>query len=133
MVFYEENFYRNSILRLQEKMRNTNKTDEKLKEQLMQIIQKDNQITLDVIKYVKKDYMNKLEPFCSQFQVCFSWLSFQKKTKIITEWYGILYLFVNNWLSGFFIKDRSNIDILYHFETKLFQMTNPITEKFIKK
>lgn len=70
MVFYEENFYRSSIVRLQEKLRNTNKTDEKLKEQLMQLIQKDNQTTLDVIKYVRKDYMNKLEPFCSQFQVC---------------------------------------------------------------
>lgn len=69
MVFYEENFYRSSIVRLQEKLRNTNKTDEKLKEQLMQLIQKDNQTTLDVIKYVRKDYMNKLEPFCSQFQV----------------------------------------------------------------
>ena len=69
MVFYEEKFYRNNIIKLQEKLRSTNKTDEKLKEQLMQIIQRDNQITVDIIKYIKKDYMNKLEPYCNQYQV----------------------------------------------------------------
>jgi len=67
-VFYEENYYRASIIKLQEKLRNTSKTDEKLKEQLMQLIQKDNQTTTDIIKYLKKDYATKLEPYCQQFQ-----------------------------------------------------------------
>ena len=35
---------------------------------MMQMIQRDNQTTVDIIKYVKKDYMNKLEPYCNQFQ-----------------------------------------------------------------
>ena len=68
-MFYEENYYRNSIMRLHEKLRNNNKTDEKLKEQLLQILQKDNQLTIDIIKYVKKDYQSKLEPYCNQYQV----------------------------------------------------------------
>jgi len=66
-VFYEENYYRASIIKLQEKLRNTNKTDEKLKEQLMQLIHKDNQITVDIIKYLKKDYVSRLEPYCQRF------------------------------------------------------------------
>ncbi len=56
-------------MRLHEKLRNNNKTDEKLKEQLLQILQKDNQLTIDIIKYVKKDYQSKLEPYCNQYQV----------------------------------------------------------------
>ena len=56
-------------MRLHEKLRNNNKTDEKLKEQLLQVLQKDNQLTIDIIKYVKKDYQSKLEPYCNQFQV----------------------------------------------------------------
>lgn len=66
MVYYEENYYRNSIVKLQEKLRNTSKTDEKLKDQLLLLIQKENQTTVDIIKYVRKDYMNRLEPFCAQ-------------------------------------------------------------------
>lgn len=68
MVFYEENYYRNSILKLQDKLR-SNKPDEKLREQFLQMIEKDNQITVDIIRYVKKDFFSKLEPYCNQYQV----------------------------------------------------------------
>lgn len=68
LVFYEENYYRASILRLQEKLR-TSKPDEKLRDQLIQMIERDNQITIDILKHVKKEYITKLEPYLIQYQV----------------------------------------------------------------
>ena len=35
---------------------------------LLQIIEKDNQNTVEIIKFVKKDFLSKLEPFCNQYQ-----------------------------------------------------------------
>ena len=71
LVFYEENVYRTSIVKLQDKLRTSKPTDEKLREQLLQLIEKDNQSTVDIIKYVKKDFHSKLEPYCNQYQVNF--------------------------------------------------------------
>lgn len=68
LVFYEENYYRASVIRLQEKLRNS-KPDEKLRDQLIQSIEKDNQMTIDIIKHVQKDYITKLEPYLNQYQV----------------------------------------------------------------
>ncbi len=68
LVFYEEKYYRNSIIRLQDKLK-SNKTDEKLKEHFLQLIEKENQTTVDIIKSIRRDYFSKLEPFCQQFQV----------------------------------------------------------------
>lgn len=68
LVFYEESYYRASIVRLQEKLRNS-KPDEKLRDQLIQSIEKDNQMTIDIIKHVQKDYITKLEPYLNQYQV----------------------------------------------------------------
>ena len=68
MIFYEESYYRASIIRLQEKLRNS-KPDEKLRDHLIQSIEKDNQMTIDIIKHVQKDYITKLEPYLNQYQV----------------------------------------------------------------
>ena len=68
LVYYEEKFYRNSLIRLQDKLKGI-KTDEKLKENFLQIAEKENQTTIDIIKAVKRDFFSKLEPFCNQFQV----------------------------------------------------------------
>jgi hypothetical protein len=68
LSYYEENFYKQSIIKLQDKLR-TNKPDEKLRDQLNQMVEKDNSITIDIIRHVKKDYLNKLEPYLNQYQV----------------------------------------------------------------
>ena len=68
MIFYDENFYKNSVVKLQEKLRN-NKPDEKLREQLLQTIEKDNQITIDILRFVRKEFLSRLEPYCTQYQV----------------------------------------------------------------
>lgn len=68
LLFYEENYYRKSIIKLQEKLR-SNKPDEKLRDQLLQSIERDNQLTIDLIKYVKHEFQSQLEPYCTQYQV----------------------------------------------------------------
>lgn len=68
LSFYEENFYKQSILKLQDKLR-TSKPDEKFRDQLIQIIERDNLITVEIIRQVKKDYLSKLEPYLNQYQV----------------------------------------------------------------
>ena len=68
LLYYEENYYRKSILKLQEKLR-SNKPDEKLRDQLLQSIERDNQLTIDLIKYVKHEFQSQLEPYCTQYQV----------------------------------------------------------------
>ncbi len=78
LVYYEENFYRNSIVKLQDKLRN-NKPDEKLRDQLLQTIEKDNQITIDILRIVKKEFFSRLEPYCNQFQVKFGTFSILKQ------------------------------------------------------
>ena len=55
-------------MKLQDKLRHS-KPDDKLRDQLLQLIEKDNQSTVEIIKYVKKDFLSKLEPFCNQYQV----------------------------------------------------------------
>jgi len=67
LVYYEEKYYRNSIMKLQDKLKSS-KTDEKLKEHFLQIIERENQTTVDIIKSIQRDYYSKLEPFCNQFQ-----------------------------------------------------------------
>lgn len=69
LTYYEETYYRSSIDRLQEKIRANNKADEKLRDQLLQMIEKDNQITCDIVKNIKKEFAAKLEPYCIQYQV----------------------------------------------------------------
>jgi hypothetical protein len=68
LLYYEENYYRKSIVKLQEKLR-SNKPDEKLRDQLLQSIERDNQLTIDLIKYVKHEFQSHLEPYCAQYQV----------------------------------------------------------------
>jgi hypothetical protein len=68
LLYYEENYYRKSIVKLQEKLR-SNKPDEKLRDQLLQSIERDNQLTIDLIKYVKHEFQSQLEPYCAQYQV----------------------------------------------------------------
>ncbi len=53
---------------MQEKIRSS-KPDEKLRDQLLQMIEKDNQITIDIVKNVKKEFATKLEPYCLQYHV----------------------------------------------------------------
>ncbi len=57
------------MVKVQEKIRNNNKIDDKTRDQFLQSIEKDNQITIDIINSVKNAYMNKLQHFCVQFQV----------------------------------------------------------------
>jgi hypothetical protein len=66
--YYEENYYRGFILKFQDKLRN-NKLDEKFRDQFLQSIEKDNQVTIDIINSIKTIYSNKLQQFCMQFQV----------------------------------------------------------------
>jgi len=68
LLFYEENYYRKSNVKLQEKL-HSNKPDEKLRDQLLQSIERDNQLTIDLIKYVKREFQSQLEPYCTQYQV----------------------------------------------------------------
>jgi hypothetical protein len=68
LKYFEEHYYRSTITKLQDKLRNT-KVDEKLRDQLLQMIEKENQITFDIIKNIKNDFNSKLEPYCSQYQV----------------------------------------------------------------
>lgn len=68
LCFYEENFYKQSIVKLQDKLR-PNKGDEKFRDQLIQVIERDNSTTVEIIRHVKKDYLTKLEPYLNQYQV----------------------------------------------------------------
>lgn len=68
LSYYEENYYKQSIVKLQDKLR-TSKLDEKCREQLNQMIERENSITVEIIRHVKKDYLSKLEPYLNQYQV----------------------------------------------------------------
>ena len=57
------------MVKVQDKIRNNNKIDDKIRDQFLQSIEKDNQITIDIINGVKNTYLNKLQHFCNQFQV----------------------------------------------------------------
>lgn len=67
LMIYEENYYKNSLIKLQDKMRSS-KLDEKARDQFLQSIERDNQITLDIINAMKTQYLNKLQPYCAQYQ-----------------------------------------------------------------
>ena len=69
LLYYEEAFYRQSVGKLQEKLRATNKTDEKLRDQLLQAVERDNQTTIEIIRHVKRELLALLDPYCKQFQV----------------------------------------------------------------
>lgn len=68
LVYYEMNYYRNSIISMHEKCRNCTK-EEKLRDQLLQMIEKENQLTVEIIRCIKREFMAKLEPYCAQYQV----------------------------------------------------------------
>lgn len=68
LSFYEENVYKQAVVKLQDKLR-TSKPDEKFRDQLIQMIERDNSITVEIIRQVKKEYLAKLEPYLNQYQV----------------------------------------------------------------
>jgi hypothetical protein len=69
LTYYEDKYYRSSIARLQEKLRN-NKLDDKTRDHFLQTIEKENQNIVEIINSIKTEYMSKLQQFCIQFQVC---------------------------------------------------------------
>lgn len=68
LIFYEENFYKSSVLKIQDKIKSS-KPDEKMRDHLLQIVERDNQITLDIINQIRRDFISKLEPYLTQYQV----------------------------------------------------------------
>jgi hypothetical protein len=68
LAYFEDVYYKASIAKLQDKVRSS-KPDEKLRDQLLAMIEKDNQIIIDLMKNVRKDYNARLEPYCIQYQV----------------------------------------------------------------
>lgn len=64
LVHYEENFYKQSILKLQDKFRGSKQDENKYR-----LIERENSITVEIIRHVKKDYFTKLEPYLNQYQV----------------------------------------------------------------
>ena len=61
------NFYKRSISKLHEKMRNS-KSDDKFKETLLNSIEKENAITIEIIRYIKNQYLELLETYCKTYQ-----------------------------------------------------------------
>lgn len=64
LLHYEEKFYKQSILKLQDKFRGSKQDENKYR-----LIERENTITIEIIRHVKKDYFTKLEPYLSQYQV----------------------------------------------------------------
>ena len=77
------------MLKFQEKMRPNYKLDDKFRDQFLQSLEKDNQITIDIINVVKSMYLNKLQHYCVQFQVGFN---YKKVDRIV---YFVFFLSVN--------------------------------------
>jgi hypothetical protein len=69
LLYYEEAFYRQSVAKLQEKLRATNKSDEKLRDQLLQAVERDNHATIEIVRHVRRDFLALLDPYCKQYQV----------------------------------------------------------------
>lgn len=45
------------------------KYEDKAREQILQMIEKDNQMTIDLINNVKSFYFNKVQPLCAAHRV----------------------------------------------------------------
>lgn len=68
LVYFEDNFYKLMVNKIFDKFRGS-KPDDKLRDQLLQWIERDNQVVCEIVKLVRKEYAAKVEPYCKQYMI----------------------------------------------------------------